>query len=196
MNRFCSCLLRAGVGMLLCLGAGSLAAAPFGIAQLMQMMAESKPASAAFSEKKFIAMLNRPVESSGELRFIPPNRLEKRTLKPKPETLVLEGEQLQVERRGRKHVLQLRDYPEIAGMVESIRATLAGDRAALEQVYRLNLQGGANAWVLNLAPLDSRLSGIVTRIRMEGVRNEVRRMEILLADGDRSVMQIRPGETP
>jgi hypothetical protein len=196
MNRYCTGLLRAGVGMLLCLGAGNLAAAPFGIAQLMQMMAESKPASAAFSEKKFIAMLNRPVESSGELRFIPPNRLEKRTLKPKPETLVLDGEQLQVERRGRKHVLQLRDYPEIAGMVESIRATLAGDRAALEQVYRLNLQGGANSWVLNLAPLDPRLSGIVTRIRMEGVRNEVRRMEILLADGDRSVMQIRPGEAP
>jgi hypothetical protein len=93
-------------------------------------------------------------------------------------------------------VLQLARYPEIAGMVESIRATLAGDRAALERVYRLSLQGGSNAWVLNLVPLDARVAGIVTRIRMEGVRDEVRRMEILLADGDRSVMQIRPGSAP
>jgi hypothetical protein len=141
-------------------------------------------------------VLDKPVESSGELRFLPPNRLEKRTLKPKPEMLVLDGDQLQVERRGKKHVLQLASYPEIAGMVESIRATLAGDRAALERVYRLSLQGGSNAWVLNLVPLDARVAGIVTRIRMEGVRDEVRRMEILLADGDRSVMQIRPGSAP
>jgi hypothetical protein len=189
-------LLSFGFGLVLCAAAGNLAAAPFGIAQLMQSMAESKPASATFSEKKYLAMLDKPVESSGELRFIPPNRLEKRTLKPKPELLVLDGEQLQVERRGKKHVLQLANYPEIAGMVESIRATLAGDKAALERVYRLDLQGGFNAWVLNLVPHDARVAGIVTRIRMEGVRDEVRRMEILLADGDRSVMQIRPGNAP
>jgi outer membrane lipoprotein-sorting protein len=188
--------LRAGLGLLLCVVAGSVAAAPFGIAQLMQMMAENKPGSATFNEKKYLAVLDKPVESSGELRFLPPNRLEKRTLKPKPEMLVLDGDQLQVERRGKKHVLQLARYPEIAGMVESIRATLAGDRAALERVYRLSLQGGSNAWVLNLVPLDARVAGIVTRIRMEGVRDEVRRMEILLADGDRSVMQIRPGSAP
>jgi len=188
--------LRTGLCLLLCVVAGSVAAAPFGIAQLMQMMAENKPGNATFSEKKYLAVLDKPVESSGELRFIPPNRLEKRTVKPKPEMLVLDGDQIQVERRGKKHVLQLANYPEISGMVESIRATLAGDRAALERVYRLSLQGGSNAWVLNLVPLDARVAGIVTRIRMEGVRDEVRRMEILLADGDRSVMQIRPGSAP
>ena len=188
--------LRTGLCLLLCVVAGSVAAAPFGIAQLMQMMAENKPGNATFSEKKYLAVLDKPVESSGELRFIPPNRLEKRTVKPKPEMLVLDGDQIQVERRGKKHVLQLANYPEISGMVESIRATLAGDRAALERVYRLTLQGGSNAWVLNLVPLDGRVASIVTRIRMEGVRDEVRRMEILLADGDRSVMQIRPGGVP
>lgn len=188
--------LRTGLCLLLCVVAGSVAAAPFGIAQLMQMMAENKPGNATFSEKKYLAVLDKPVESSGELRFIPPNRLEKRTVKPKPEMLVLDGDQIQVERRGKKHVLQLANYPEISGMVESIRATLAGDRAALERVYRLTLQGGSNAWVLNLVPLDGRVASIVTRIRMEGVRDEVRRMEILLADGDRSVMQIRPGVVP
>jgi len=188
--------LRTGLCLLLCVVAGSVAAAPFGIAQLMQMMAENKPGNATFSEKKYLAVLDKPVESSGELRFIPPNRLEKRTVKPKPEMLVLDGDHIQVERRGKKHVLQLANYPEISGMVESIRATLAGDRAALERVYRLTLQGGSNAWVLNLVPLDGRVASIVTRIRMEGVRDEVRRMEILLADGDRSVMQIRPGVVP
>ncbi|MFU8765517.1 MAG: Asp-tRNA(Asn)/Glu-tRNA(Gln) amidotransferase GatCAB subunit B, partial [Haliea sp.] len=50
--------------------------------------------------------------------------LEKRTLKPRLETMVLDGDTLTLERGRRKHVLQLKDYPEVAGMIESIRATL------------------------------------------------------------------------
>ncbi len=168
-------------------------AAPFGIDQLMAKMASNKRSTATFSEKKFFAIMDQPVESSGELLFIPPNRLEKRTLKPKQETLVLDGDVLNVERRGKKHVLKLSSYPEIAGMIESIRATLAGDRKALEQVYHLNLHGGDGGWVLVLTPREARVADIVSRIRMEGARDEVRRMEILLADGDRSVMSIRQG---
>jgi outer membrane lipoprotein-sorting protein len=171
-------------------------AASFGIDQLMATMASNKRSTASFSEKKYLAIMDQPVESSGELLFIPPSRLEKRTLKPKPETLVLDGDVLNVERRGKKHVLKLSSYPEIAGMIESIRATLAGDRKALEQIYRLSLSGGNNSWVLQLTPREAKVADIVTRIRMEGVRDEVRRMEILLADGDRSVMTIRQDTAP
>jgi outer membrane lipoprotein-sorting protein len=189
MTRIAALLLLLGIAL-------PALAAPFGIDQLMATMANNKRSTASFSEKKYLAIMDQPVESSGELLFIPPSRLEKRTLKPKPETLVLDGDVLNVERRGKKHVLQLASYPEIAGMIESIRATLAGDRKTLEQVYHLTLSGGGSGWVLLLVPREARVAGIVTRIRMEGVRDEVRRMEILLADGDRSVMTIRQGAAP
>src|SRR4030066_423716 len=132
-------------------------AAPLSIAQLMAGLAAHPQGAATFTEKKFISILEQPVESSGELLFIAPARLEKRTLKPRPETMVLDGDTLTLERGRRKHVLPLKDYPEVAGMIESIRATLAGDRQALERVYHLALDGGNERWTLVLIPLDPKV---------------------------------------
>jgi len=162
----------------------------------MGALANNKHGAASFSEKKFISILDQPVESSGELLFIAPARLEKRTLKPKAETLVLDGDVLTIERRRRKHVLQLKDYPELAGMIESIRATLAGDRKALERVYHLTLRGDSARWTLVLIPLDDKVGGAVARIRIEGVQDDVRTVEILQSDGDRSLMSIQKITAP
>jgi len=165
-------------------------AAPLSIAQLMTNLAKNPQGAATFTEKKFISILEQPVESSGELLFIAPARLEKRTLKPRPETMVLDGDTLTLERGKRKHVLQLKDYPEVAGMIESIRGTLAGDRKALERVYHLALDGDTERWTLVLTPLDAKVGKVIARIRMEGARDGVRSVEILQADGDSSLMTI------
>ena len=165
-------------------------AAPLSLAQLMTNLAKNPQGAATFNEKKFISILEQPIESSGELLFIAPARLEKRTLKPRPETMVLDGDTLTLERGKRKHVLQLKDYPEVAGMIESIRATLAGDRKALERVYHLALNGDTERWTLVLTPLDAKVGKVIARIRMEGARDEVRSVEILQADGDSSLMTI------
>ena len=165
-------------------------AAPLSLAQLMTNLAKNPQGAATFTEKKFISILEQPIESSGELLFIAPARLEKRTLKPRPETMVLDGDTLTLERGKRKHVLQLKDYPEVAGMIESIRATLAGDRKALERVYHLALNGDTERWTLVLTPLDAKVGKVIARIRMEGARDGVRSVEILQADGDSSLMTI------
>ncbi len=174
----------------------SAQAAQFTIGQLMGALANNKHGAARFVEKKYLSILDQPVESSGELLFIAPARLEKRTLKPKAETLVLDGDVLTIERRRRKHVLQLKDYPELAGMIESIRATLAGDRKALERVYHLTLRGDSERWTLVLIPLDAKVGGVVARIRIEGVQDDVRTVEILQSDGDRSLMSIQKNAAP
>jgi len=165
-------------------------AAPLSIAQLMTNLAKNPQGAATFIEKKFISILEQPVESSGELLFIAPARLEKRTLKPRLETMVLDGDTLTLERGRRKHVLQLKDYPEVAGMIESIRATLAGDRKALERVYHLALNGDTERWALVLTPLDAKVGKVIARIQMSGSRDGVRSVEILQADGDSSLMTI------
>jgi len=171
-------------------------AAPLSISQLMASLAQHPQGAATFSEKKFIAMLDEPVVSSGELLFIAPARLEKRTLKPKPETMVLDGDTLTLQRGQRTRTLQLKDYPEVAGMIESVRATLAGDRQALERVYHLALDGSAERWTLVLTPLDPKVGAVIARIRMEGVKDVVRSVEILQADGDSSLMTIEKRAPP
>ena len=72
----------------------------------------------------------------------------------------------------------------------------AGDRQALERVYHLALDGGNERWTLVLTPLDPKVGAVIARIRMEGVKDVVRSVEILQADGDRSLMTIEQRAPP
>ena len=175
---------------------GTATAADWNVARLMQDLAKQRGGKVAFSEKKYIALLDRPVESSGVLVYQPPARLEKRTLKPNVESLVLDRDVLVVERGKQKYTLQLQQYPEITAIVGSIRNTLAGDLEALERQYRVDLQGSPERWSLTLLPSDARIAAIVQRIQISGTGDELRQIDMLQADGDRSVMQIRRDAPP
>lgn len=182
---------------LLALGARDPAtAADWDVPRLMESLAQQRGGRVAFTEKKYIAVLDRPVESSGELIYQPPARLEKRTLKPNVESLVLDRDLLVVERGKQKYTLQLQQYPEITAIVDSIRSTLAGDLKALERQYRVDLEGSPERWTLTLLPSDTRMAAIVQRIRISGTRDELRQIEMLQADGDRSVMNIHHDAPP
>jgi outer membrane lipoprotein-sorting protein len=166
------------------------AASEWSVDELMRQLAKHPGGRATFVERKYLAVLDRPVESSGELSFIPPARMEKRTLKPKAELLVLDGDSLTVERGKQKYTLSLAQYPEVAAFVDSIRGTLAGDLRALQNQYRVELDGEVARWTLTLLPTDTKMAAVVLRIRVSGSQDEVRSIEILQADGDRSVMTI------
>ncbi|HYN55354.1 MAG TPA: LolA-related protein [Methylotenera sp.] len=166
------------------------------IDQLMKSLASSHSGSATFVEKKSIAMLDKPVESSGELFYTAPDRLEKRTLKPKAESMLLDKDKLTVEQRGKKHVLSLRNYPEIAAFIDSIRGTLAGDRKALERTYQLSMEGNEQDWNLTLLPIDDKMKKVVAKISIVGTGNTLRTIEIKQADGDSSLMTITPIPAP
>jgi hypothetical protein len=166
------------------------------IDQLLRGLAQIHSDHAGFVEKKFIAILDKPVESSGELFYTAPDYLEKRTIKPKPESMILDHGTLVIERGRQKRDLALQDYPELAAFIDSIRGTLAGDRKALERNYRLSLDGTAEHWTLQLLPLNEKMQAVVKRIRIEGVRDAVRSIEITQSDGDSSVMLIEKLAAP
>lgn len=158
--------------------------------RLMSLLAQRTHGQVSFVEEDHLALLDRPARSSGELRYDRPDRLEKRTLVPRAASLLLENGSVTIEARGRKHVVALRDYPQIAPFVESLRATLAGDRHALEQVFGVNFEGTLERWTLTLTPLDSKHEGVVKQIRIEGANDALRTVSILQADGDTSVMTL------
>ena len=137
-----------------------------------------------------MAMLERPLRSSGELLYEAPDHLEKRTLEPRRETLILEHGVLTAQRGHRTHVLRLRDYPQVVPFVESIRATLAGDRAALEHYFHVQFSGDLGHWTLELVPIDATVARTVRDIRISGEREAIRSVEIRQSDGDRSLLTI------
>lgn len=166
------------------------------IAQLMQLLAQSRSAHASFVETKSIAMLDKPVISSGELFYTAPDHLEKRTLKPKAETMVLDQGTILITRGSKNYRLQLQDYPALAAFIDSIRGTLAGDAAALQHNYMLKLQGAMAHWTLQLLPANEQIKSVVQRISISGEKGELRSIEILQADGDSSVMTITQAAEP
>jgi len=166
------------------------------IEQLMQSLADIRTGHASFVEKKSIAMLDRPVESSGELFYNAPDRLEKRTLKPKVESMLLDKDTLTVEQRGKKRALSLQSYPELAAFIDSIRGTLAGDRKALERTYKLSMEGDEQSWNLVLLPAEDKMKKVVAKISIAGSGNALRTIEIKQADGDSSLMTITPLPAP
>ena len=193
--------LRWCVGVLTLVLAAACAAAeqtttPPAFDELLRLLAARRHGHVTFTEMQHLAMLDRPLESSGELLYDAPDRLEKRTLKPKAQTLILEHGVLTARRGHRTHVMELRDYPQVVPFVESIRATLAGDRAALERFFRVQFDGTLAHWTLLLVPVDTTLAGAVKDIRIEGERDAVRTVEIRQSDGDRSLLSIGPEVLP
>ena len=187
-------LLRSAL-CLFCLAlayAAPASAADWTLDRLMQKLSETRSAHASFVERKSIAMLEQPVESSGELFYTAPDRFEKRTLQPKPEVMRLEGNTLIVEQGRKKHVLNLDRYPEVAAFVASIRGTLAGDRAALEENFTLSLSGNEQDWTLLLEPKTDRIRKILVEMRIAGSGGTLRTIAIEQADGDGSLMTITP----
>jgi len=178
------------------------------IEQLMVELAQVRSSHAYFVEKKSIAILTVPVESSGELIYTAPDHLEKRTDKPKIESMILDKDTLNIElssqlnspignqTSSKNYQLQLHDYPEIAVFIDSIRGTLAGDLVSLQKNYQLSLFGNADNWTLSLKPTNQKMLAIVKCIEISGAHNAINRIETNQTDGDNSVMLIEQKTTP
>jgi outer membrane lipoprotein-sorting protein len=160
--------------------------------RLMAALAQRKSGRATFTETKYLAIASQPVESSGELAFVAPDHLEKNTLSPKPEHLVVDGDMLTVERNNHSYTLPLARYPELGAFIESIRATLTGNRPALEQTYQVALTGSGDDWTLTLTPRDARMLRAVSTITLEGTGDVLHSVAIEQPGGDHSLMRLHP----
>lgn len=168
-------------------------AADWALPDLMHALAEKKSGKASFTERKFIGILDKPLVSSGELSFEAPKRLEKHTLKPRPESMLLDGDKLTLALYEKQPLyLRLRDHPEVAALVESIRGTLSGDLATLEKNYAIEFSGVQSKWLLTLTPVPKALIQVVSQIQIGGADANIKTIAFDQADGDRIEMTISP----
>ena len=185
-------VIAAAAGRFPAASAQAQAKSKWDLPQLMQDLRQVKTARGRFVERKYLAILNTPLESSGTLVYIAPGRLEKHMLLPRQESLILDGDTLLIENKetGQRRVVVLQEQPVVWAFVESIRSTLAGDLQTLNRFYEVSLEGDARRWRLRLKPTAPLMREVASEIRLSGSGTWVGVIEILEAGGDRSVMTI------
>lgn len=160
--------------------------------ELMGLLARQKQGEANFTEQRYVRGFDGPLAASGTLSFTAPDRLVRRTLTPRPETMSVDGNNLTLSRSGRTRSMTLDSVPELQGLVEAMRATLAGNTQVLQRYFTSTVGGSASDWTLDLAPVDARLGAQIATLRLSGKAGEVLGVEMEFRGGDRSVMTISP----
>jgi hypothetical protein len=171
------------------------------LAKLFAELGSRPERQARFTERRFSALLKTPVESSGTLIFRAPDILERRTEKPQRELVRIEGGSVTYEGapvRGevQKRTFALADVPQLAALIESLRATLAGDLATLRRHYQIEMAAPApsiaSGWQLTLVPRQRAVRDAVDKIVLRGAGGEVNAVEIVDAGGDLTLLRITP----
>ena len=163
---------------------------PWDFARLMAQLAQVQASRARYSEVKHVAVLREPLRSSGTLSYSRPTKIERHQALPVREVIRVDGDLLTLERDGKTRSVALQGASLIATLVESLRATLAGDGAELERLYAVKVEGTRQGWTLKLIPKDLEVAGVVKSIGIAGSGSRVARIEILEPGGDSSVMTI------
>lgn len=190
---------------LIALGAlGCVAPARADDAELTRLFAElgtRRERHARFVERKFSALLKAPIESSGTMVFRSPDIIERRTIEPQRESVRIQGnivtyEGAAVRGQTQKRSFALADAPLLAALVESLRATLAGNLPELRRHYDVTKTGAGQVWGLTLVPRERALRDAVERIELRGAGSDVNEVEIVEASGDLTLLRIIPLPTP
>lgn len=176
----------------LALACANASATALRLDELMGALATVPSGEARFTEQRHVLELEQTLESSGRLSFAAPDTFVRETLKPRHEKLAVNGNTVTMSRGARSRTLALDATPEAQVIVEAIRGTLTGNRAVLERHFDVQLAGSMARWTLELVPREARLRGQVARVSVAGRKTTVDEVQVLLADGDRSVMRIEP----
>jgi hypothetical protein len=166
----------------------------WGINNLMASLSNVGKGTAIFREERYISFLSEPLISKGNFRFQSPDYLFKHTETPKDERLIVFEDEVTITnlKEGVQRTFSLGDYPQLGGLLNGIRFTLAGNMDELNKSYELNLDGDEENWQIHLTPKFKTMQELVKYINIFGKKHHVLKMEINEPNGDRTVMHIEP----
>ena len=172
----------------------SWAAETFDLTALAALLAQRKSGEARFEETRLVSGIDGPLFSSGTLSFTAPDAFARHTLRPREESMAVQGNVMTLKRGGRSRQMTLDAVPELSTLVEAMRGTLTGDAVTLQKHFTTAVAGSAQGWKLTLVPRDRALAAQVREVAIEGQRGDMRVVSLWLAGGDSSRMTIEPIE--
>ncbi len=162
------------------------------LASVLKEIAAKPVAKQRFVERKFIAQLDAPVDSTGELAYFPPDKLTRKAITPYAELTTIDADQVTIERGGRKQSIAIAQVPQLAALATTLTAVIKGDAEPLVKRFQVQGKGSLAQWSFVLVPRDAKSVGWLREIRISGQHGTLEIFELQLADGDRSVTRLLP----
>jgi hypothetical protein len=149
---------------------------------ILSKLARPAPMRTSFVEMRDSKLLKAPLRISGEYSRPDGNTLVREVRAPYAETTTIvsgkAGGEVTIARAGHApRTFALSRVPELGGLQSSFGALLSGDRALLEQHYRIASAGSRERWTLTLVPRDAQFAAKVRDITLYGRGAELRCIE-------------------
>jgi len=177
--------------------AGPLSAAPPDAATtrveadwVLARLARPAPMRTGFVELRGSPLLKAPLRIEGEYQRPREGTLVREVRVPYVETTTIVtgksgASEVQIARAGKSpRTFSLSRAPELGGLQASFGALLSGDRALLEQHYRIAVDGTRERWILVLTPKQAALAATLRSVVLRGRGAELRCIETQPAKGD------------
>ena len=145
---------------------------------ILEHIARPAPMRTAFVEVRDSKLLKAPLRISGEYSRPSGDTLVRQVRAPYAETTTISSGNVTIARAGKSpRSFSLSRVPELAGLQASFGALLSGDRALLQQHYRVASAGTRQHWTLTLTPKDAAFAAKVRDITLHGRGAELRCIE-------------------
>lgn len=139
----------------------------------------------AFHDQKHIALLARPLQSTGVIYFDRDRGIVRSTTAPHAEKAVLTRTALRIQKGDHVEDIPLDRSKDLQAFALIFPTVLRGDRQAIERSFELALYGRADDWwALELTPRSDSLRALVRRVVVFGRAGELTALQIAEASGD------------
>jgi len=159
--------------------------------ELLQRMSETRGVHARFREVKEIALLEAPLESEGEIFFVPPRRFARLTTRPAATRFVIDGDALSFQDESGGQDFDLSESAMARTAVEGFLVLWNGDADGLRKRYATEFSADGQRWHLALTPRSSTMAAVLGRLTLEGDGSNLLEMILVESNGDRTVTRFQ-----
>lgn len=161
--------------------------------ELFKRFAQMEGLEVSFVEKKYIALLAIPLESTGKIYFMRPGYLTRVVEKPTKSRLTITPTELHLKNTREDKVIDLRQNAELRAFVTSLLDVFSGDQKKLELSYKVSFEldeKDETIWKLTLTPLKKPLTEMLKSLRLEGSGSAVSLIAMHEPSGDKTITTV------
>ncbi len=165
-------------------------------ADLLEALAAEAPEELVFEEIRDVELMQTRVRGEGVLSFEPPDTFIRELKRPRSERLIIEGDSVTLEEGGEvRHTFQYGDDAGVDAIILLMRALHGrADAEAMEETFRMRLEGDREAWRWILTPRAGGARQRIQRMTLYGAGSRVERSVLREGGGDRVESRYRRPE--